>query len=73
MRPSLALVSSLHPSCSTDSSLYACSIACATGHNKGGMVLNIVTPAEVDMLRNIESFFRIKIVELPHNFATASQ
>ncbi|KPV74871.1 uncharacterized protein RHOBADRAFT_36826 [Rhodotorula graminis WP1] len=52
---------------------YVHRIACATGQNKGGMVLNIVTPAEVDMLRNIESFFRIKIVELPHNFATASQ
>ncbi|GAA5833686.1 hypothetical protein JCM9279_001599 [Rhodotorula babjevae] len=52
---------------------YVHRIACATGHNKGGMVLNIVTPNEVDMLRNIESFFRIKIVELPHNFATASQ
>lgn len=37
------------------------------------MVLNVVTPNEVDMLRNIESFFRCTIRELPANFATASQ
>lgn len=49
----------------------AYSIACATGHNKNSMVLNVVTPSEVEMLRNIESFFRCTIRELPPNFATA--
>ncbi|GAA5863208.1 hypothetical protein JCM3774_000811 [Rhodotorula dairenensis] len=52
---------------------YVHRIACATGHNKNSMVLNVVTPNEVDMLRNIESFFRCTIRELPANFATASQ
>ncbi|GAA5901037.1 uncharacterized protein JCM6883_004729 [Sporobolomyces salmoneus] len=36
------------------------------------MILNIVTPSEVDMLRSIESFYRCKIQELPPNFATSS-
>ncbi|GAA5952309.1 hypothetical protein JCM3765_001936 [Sporobolomyces pararoseus] len=36
------------------------------------MILNIVTPNEVDMLRSIESFYRCKIQELPPNFATSS-
>ncbi|GAA6008989.1 hypothetical protein JCM11491_005704 [Sporobolomyces phaffii] len=35
------------------------------------MILNIVTPNEVDMLRGIESFYRCKIQELPPNFATS--
>ncbi|GAA5983265.1 hypothetical protein JCM10908_000218 [Rhodotorula pacifica] len=52
---------------------YVHRIACATGHNKNSMVLNVVTPNEVDMLRNIESFFRCTIRELPANFATAPQ
>ncbi|GAA5887081.1 hypothetical protein JCM16303_007127 [Sporobolomyces ruberrimus] len=36
------------------------------------MILNIVTPNEVDLLRGIESFYRCKIQELPPNFATSS-
>ncbi|GJN90744.1 hypothetical protein Rhopal_003758-T1 [Rhodotorula paludigena] len=51
---------------------YVHRIACATGQNKNSMVINVVTPSETDMLRNIESFFRCKILELPHNFATST-
>ncbi|CEQ39566.1 SPOSA6832_01087, partial [Sporobolomyces salmonicolor] len=50
-------------------------IACAStsGYGKNSsMVLNIVTPSDVDMLRGIESFYRCKIQELPPNFATSS-
>ncbi|GAA5973807.1 hypothetical protein JCM21900_001037 [Sporobolomyces salmonicolor] len=50
-------------------------IACAStsGYGKNSsMVLNIVTPNDVDMLRGIESFYRCKIQELPPNFATSS-
>ncbi|GAA5938989.1 uncharacterized protein JCM15063_004387 [Sporobolomyces koalae] len=36
------------------------------------MILNIVTPNEVEMLRSIESFYRCKIQELPPNFATSN-
>ncbi|BGP24926.1 translation initiation factor [Rhodotorula toruloides] len=44
-------------------------IACASGHNKNSMVLNVVTPNEVELLRSIESFFRVTIRELPPNLA----
>ncbi|BGP02270.1 Translation initiation factor [Rhodotorula toruloides ATCC 204091] len=49
---------------------YVHRIACASGHNKNSMVLNVVTPNEVELLRSIESFFRVTIRELPPNFAS---
>lgn len=53
-------------------------ISCAStstsnfNNKNSSMILNIVTPNDVDMLRGIESFYRCKIMELPPNFATSN-
>ncbi|GAA5913299.1 hypothetical protein JCM5296_006967 [Sporobolomyces johnsonii] len=53
--------------------IHRISCASTSGYGKNSsMVLNIVTPNDVDMLRGIESFYRCKIQELPPNFATSS-
>lgn len=52
---------------------YGPRISCvAQGQNAGpkpSVIISIVVPQEVDMIRSVESFFRIKINELPPNFA----
>ncbi|GAA5975479.1 hypothetical protein JCM11641_004280 [Rhodosporidiobolus odoratus] len=54
---------------------YAPRVACCAppqGYGKHSIVINIVTPNEVDVIRGIESFYRCKIGELPPNFASTS-
>ncbi|BGP16494.1 hypothetical protein JCM10213_001169 [Rhodosporidiobolus nylandii] len=54
---------------------YGPRLACCAppqGYGKHSMVINIVTPNEVDAIRGIEAFYRCKISELPPNFASTS-
>ncbi|GAA6062723.1 hypothetical protein JCM10212_005926 [Sporobolomyces blumeae] len=50
----------------------SCAATSSFNSKAPSMILNIVTPSDIEMLRGIESFYRCKIQELPPNFATSS-
>jgi hypothetical protein len=46
------------------------SCAVSTGYGRAGSSVNIVSSSgDIDMLRNIESYYRLKINELPPNLS----